>query len=102
MRDESYIFTSPERISSDGYLEYVLSKRKNDIGLVVVDEAHCISQWGEGFRPAYKNIPMFLDRIFGDGNWPTILCLTATLNDQQQKQIVKDFQIDKVINSNFP
>lgn len=92
-----YIFTSPERISSDGYLEYVLSKRKNDIGLVVVDEAHCISQWGEGFRPAYKNIPMFLDRIFGDGNWPTILCLTATLNDQQQQQIAKDFHIDKVI-----
>ena len=92
-----YIFTSPERISSDGYLEYVLSKRKDDVGLIVVDEAHCISQWGEGFRPAYKNIPMFLNRIFGDNGWPTVLCLTATLNEEQQKQVIKDFHIDKVI-----
>ena len=60
-----YIFTSPERISSDGYLEYALNKRRDDIGLVVVDEAHCISQWGDGFRPAHRNIPDFLDRIFG-------------------------------------
>ena len=92
-----YIFTSPERISSDGYLEYVLNKRKNDIGLVVVDEVHCISQWGDGFRPAYKNIPFFLDRIFGDDNWPAILCLTATLNEEQQKQIIEDFKINKLI-----
>ena len=92
-----YIFTSPERISSDGYLEYVLSKRKDDIGLIVIDEVHCISQWGEGFRPAYKNIPMFLDRIFGDGNWPATLCLTATLNEEQQEQIKREFHITKLI-----
>lgn len=92
-----YIFTSPERISSDGYLEYVLNKRKDDIGMVVIDEVHCISQWGEGFRPAYKNIPMFLNRIFGDNNWPATLCLTATLNDEQQKQIENDFNITKII-----
>ena len=35
-----FIFTSPERISNDGYLEYMLSLRKDDIGLVVVDEVH--------------------------------------------------------------
>ena len=92
-----YIFSSPERISSDGYLEYVLYKRKDDIGLVVVDEVHCISQWGEGFRPAYKNIPLFLDRIFGDGNWPATLCLTATLNEEQQNQIKDEFHITKLI-----
>lgn len=92
-----YMFTSPERISCDGYLEYVLSKQKNNIGLIVIDEAHCISQWGEGFRPAYKNIPLFLDRIFGDSNWPVVLCLTATLNVQQQQQIIGDFHIKKTI-----
>ncbi len=92
-----YIFTSPERISSDGYLEYVLNKRKDDIGLIVIDEVHCISQWGEGFRPAYKNIPLFLDRIFGDGNWPATLCLTATLNEEQQEQIKREFHITKLI-----
>lgn len=92
-----YIFTSPERISCDGYLEYVLSKQKNNIGLIVIDEAHCISQWGDGFRPAYKNIPIFFNRIFGDSNWPVVLCLTATLNAQQQRQIIGDFHITKTI-----
>lgn len=92
-----FIFTSPERISNDGYLEYVLNLRKEDIGLVVVDEVHCVSQWGEGFRPAYRNIPLFLNRIFGNNSWPRVLCLTATLNDEQQTQIQEEFKISKVI-----
>ena len=91
-----FIFTSPERISNDGYLEYMLSLRKEDIGLVVVDEVHCVSQWGEGFRPAYRNIPAFMDRIFGNA-WPRLLCLTATLNDKQQEQIQREFHITKLI-----
>lgn len=91
-----FIFTSPERISNDGYLEYMLSLRKDDIGLVVVDEVHCVSQWGEGFRPAYRNIPMFMNRIFGN-DWPRVLCLTATLNEKQQEQICDDFKITKLI-----
>ena len=92
-----FIFSSPERIHTDGYLEYVLNKRRNDIGLVVVDEVHCVSQWGDGFRPSYKTIPSFLDRVFGDNNWPALLCLTATLNEEQQKEVVDNFKITKVI-----
>ena len=91
-----FLFTSPERISNDGYLEYVLKLRNEDIGLVVVDEVHCVSQWGEGFRPAYRNIPLALNRIFGDC-WPRVLCLTATLNDEQQAQIQQEFHITKLI-----
>lgn len=93
----NFIFTSPERISNDGYLEYVLSLRKDDIGLIVIDEVHCVSQWGEGFRPAYRNIPHFLNRIFGVGGWPRLLCLTATLNEAQQRQIMEEFLITKLI-----
>lgn len=91
-----FLFSSPERISNDGYLEYVLKKRSADIGLVVIDEVHCVSQWGEGFRPAYRNIPVALDRIFGE-EWPRILCLTATLNEKQQAQVQKEFRITKLI-----
>lgn len=91
-----FIFTSPERISNDGYLEYMLSLKKDNIGLVVVDEVHCVSQWGEGFRPAYRNIPIFLNRIFGN-NWPRLLCLTATLNEKQQEQICSEFKITRLI-----
>lgn len=91
-----FIFVSPERISSDGYLEHMLKLRKNDIGLVVVDEVHCVSQWGEGFRPAYRNIPAFLNRVFSN-EWPRLLCLTATLNNEQQEQIKNEFKITKII-----
>ena len=91
-----FIFTSPERISNDGYLEYVLKLRSKEIGLVVVDEVHCVSQWGEGFRPAYRNIPLALNRIFGE-TWPAVLCLTATLNDRQQAQIQEEFHITDLI-----
>ena len=91
-----FIFVSPERITNDGYLEYMLSLRKEDIGLVVVDEVHCVSQWGEGFRPAYRNIPLFMNRIFGN-DWPQMLCLTATLNEKQQDQICHEFRISKLI-----
>ena len=91
-----FIFTSPERISNDGYLEYVLKMQSDEIGLVVVDEVHCVSQWGEGFRPAYRNIPLALNRIFGE-NWARVLCVTATLNDKQQEQIRDEFHITKVI-----
>ena len=91
-----FLFSSPERISNDGYLEYVLKLRSEDIGLVVVDEVHCVSQWGEGFRPAYRNIPLALNRIFGE-KWPRVLCLTATLNDKQQDQVQQEFRITKLI-----
>lgn len=91
-----FIFISPERISNDGYLEYVLKVRSSNIGLVVVDEVHCVSQWGEGFRPAYRNIPHALNRIFGE-KWPCVLCLTATLNDKQQEQVCREFRITKLI-----
>jgi len=91
-----FIFTSPERIANDGYLEYLLSLRKDDIGLIVVDEVHCVSQWGEGFRPAYRSIPTFINSVFGN-EWPRVLCLTATLNNKQQNEVVTNFKITKTV-----
>lgn len=90
-----FLYVSPERAVADGMLEYVLSQRRDDIGLIVVDEAHCISQWGETFRPMYRMIPRFLNGVFGQGNWPAVLCLTATLNPQDQQEIRSQFGIPK-------
>lgn len=89
----NFIFVSPERIATDGFFEYSLKLRKDDIKLVVIDEVHCVSQWGISFRPFYKRIPNFMDRLFGADNWATILALTATLNPQELKDICADFKI---------
>jgi len=90
-----FLFISPERLFIDGYMEFILKRNKESIGLIVVDEAHCVSQWGHSFRPAYKLIPDSLDRIFGRNIWPTLLALTATLNPMDEKEICKDFNIDE-------
>lgn len=88
-----FIFLSPERAATDGFLEFVLQSAREKIRLVVVDEAHCISQWGLDFRPFYRDIPVFLQNIFGESSLPTVLCLTATLNPKDREQICQDFSI---------
>lgn len=99
-----FIFVSPERLATDGFLEFVLQQRRERIKLVVIDEIHCVSQWGLDFRPFYKEIPPFLDSVFGgSANYPTILGLTATLNEQDTKQVCQDFHIEPryVLKSQF-
>lgn len=88
-----FIFVSPEKILSDGYFEFLLKKYRSKIGLIVIDEAHCISQWGHTFRPAYKTIPNFINNIFGDSKVPPVLCLTATLNPKDKYEICNDLNI---------
>lgn len=89
-----FIFLSPERLATDGFLEFVLQSIRERIKLVVVDEAHCISQWGLDFRPFYKEIPHFLHNIFGENPIPVVLCLTATVNPKDREQICADFHIE--------
>ena len=91
----SFIFASPEKIATDGYFEYCLKQRKDEINLIVIDEVHCVSQWGMSFRPFYKRIPDFLDNLYGEGNWARILALTATLNPMELTDICDSFHIKK-------
>src|SRR4028119_397441 len=65
------LYVAPERLRS---LEFVLALRKAGVGLFVVDEAHCISEWGHDFRPDY----LFLPRVVRDLGSPPVLALTAT------------------------
>ena len=88
-----FLFFSVERAANDGYLEYILRRLRSRIGLITVDEAHCVSQWGHNFRPAYKEIPGFLDRIFLQDKRPPVLCLTATLVAKDRQEICHDFNI---------
>lgn len=97
-----FIFASPERMATDGFFEYCISQQKNKIKLIVVDEVHCISQWGFDFRPFYKHIPAFLNSVFSN-NWPTILGLTATINPKELTDIKTDFRIksDSILKDNI-
>lgn len=99
-----FIFVSPERLGIDGFLEFILQERREQIKLVVIDEIHCISQWGHDFRPFYKEIPPFLETIFGiHEKWPVILGLTATLNQKDTQQVCRDFHVsqDHVFKSQY-
>lgn len=69
--DYKFLYISPERISSDIFLNKV---KKMPVSLITVDEAHCISQWGHDFRPAYRRIKD-LRTIFPH---VPVLALTAT------------------------
>jgi len=70
-RDADFIFTTPEQLENPGFLKKL---KAGPIDLFVVDEAHCITQWGHDFRPAYAGLGAAL-RALGD---PTLLALTAT------------------------
>ena len=79
------LLISPERLANDGFVETMLLPIAGRIGLLVVDEAHCISDWGHDFRPDYRRLVNIL-RLMPD-NMP-ILGTTATANDR----VIEDIQ----------
>ena len=51
------VYVAPERLSTPSFLHFALNA---DIAMVIVDEAHCVSQWGQNFRPSYLKIAEFI------------------------------------------
>jgi ATP-dependent DNA helicase RecQ len=68
------VFCTPERLAMGDFVDVLKAVQ---IGLVVVDEAHCISQWGHDFRPAYLEMAASLEAL----RRPPVLALTATATD---------------------
>ncbi|GKU81039.1 ATP-dependent DNA helicase RecQ [Niallia sp. NCCP-28] len=90
-----FIYISPEMISSS----YVLNLLKTiKIALFVVDEAHCISQWGYDFRPEYKN----LGNVRKELNSPLTLALTATATSEIREDIKKSLFLEEVTEIIYP
>ncbi|MGZ8763965.1 MAG: RecQ family ATP-dependent DNA helicase, partial [Acidimicrobiia bacterium] len=88
-RDEiDVLLVSPERFANTGFVTDVLPKIAARVGLLVVDEVHCISDWGHDFRPDYRRIGRLLD-LLPEG--VPVLGTTATANDRVVADIETQF-----------
>jgi ATP-dependent DNA helicase RecQ len=81
-----FVFTTPERMANPEFRE-VLKRRKID--LFVIDEAHCISQWGHDFRPDYLDLGHAID----DLGRPPVLAMTATATPEVIDDILESLLI---------
>ena len=77
------LYVAPERLDSDGFAALA---ENISISFVAVDEAHCISQWGQDFRPSYLRIVQFLENL---SVRPVVGAYTATATEQVRKDIVR-------------
>ncbi len=75
-----FLFLSPEMLTNPSLLEHL---KKKNIALYVVDEAHCVSQWGVDFRPEYQQLGK-IRKLLGN---PVTLALTATATDLVARDI---------------
>lgn len=82
------LYISPERLQSSTFRERLQWMK---IGLVVVDEAHCISEWGHDFRPSYRQIATVLARL----PKTPIMALTATATPQVYQDIITQLNLQK-------
>ncbi|MGO6898371.1 RecQ family ATP-dependent DNA helicase, partial [Rhizobium ruizarguesonis] len=89
MGEAAMLLISPEQLRSNS-VRSVLAQR--EIGLWVLDEAHCVSKWGHDFRPDYRYISRFIKESSGDEAPAQVLCLTATAKPEVVRDIREHFQ----------
>lgn len=75
------MYVAPERLSDQRFVAFAQRVR---IPLVAVDEAHCVSQWGQDFRPAYRGIPAFVNLL---PQRPVVCALTATATARVRQDV---------------
>lgn len=82
------IYVAPERLLTDGFLD---TCKKIKISMVSVDEAHCVSQWGQDFRPSYLKIISFVESL---ANRPIVGAFTATATNDVKEDIKKILRLE--------
>lgn len=78
------IYVAPERLVTEDFLRFALDPQVN-ISMVAVDEAHCVSQWGQDFRPSYLKIVDFIKRL---PKRPVVSAFTATATAEVRDDII--------------
>ncbi|MDN2578678.1 RecQ family ATP-dependent DNA helicase [Aquibium sp. ELW1220] len=87
--EAAMLLISPEQLRSNS-VRSVLAQR--EIGLWVLDEAHCVSKWGHDFRPDYRYVSRFIKETSGDEPAAPVLCLTATARPEVVRDIRDHFK----------
>ena len=88
-RDGAYdlMYVAPERLSDPAFRSFVMGM---EVPLIAIDEAHCVSQWGQDFRPSYLEILEFIDAYgAARGARPPVIALTATATEEVRDDIVR-------------
>ena len=89
------LYIAPERLESQRFMQLL---ERIEVSLVVVDEAHCISQWGHDFRPAYMLISSFVDKLSDD---ITVAAFTATATTDVREDISNILSIEESFVTSF-
>ena len=82
------IYIAPERLMTEEFISFV---QKVKISMVTIDEAHCVSQWGQDFRPSYLKIAQFISSF---ENRPVVTAFTATATLKVKADIVEKLNLD--------
>ncbi len=83
------IYIAPERLDTPEFLEF---SQNAYISMVTVDEAHCVSQWGQNFRPSYLKIREFIERL---PKRPVISAFTATATSEVKEDIISILKLNQ-------
>lgn len=82
------IYVAPERLEVDDFLDFALNAK---ISMLTIDEAHCVSQWGQDFRPGYLKISDFIEKL---PNRPVLSAFTATATSEVRDDIIKILKLN--------
>src|SRR3954453_11725494 len=86
------LLISPERLNNPQFRAQMLPLFAERVGLLVVDEAHCISDWGHDFRPDYRRIAEMLERL---PEGVPVLCTTATAHDRVVADVEEQLRVGR-------
>ncbi|SHF44011.1 RecQ family ATP-dependent DNA helicase [Streptoalloteichus hindustanus] len=84
------LLVSPERLNNPDFRDAVLPQLSAAAGLLVVDEAHCISDWGHDFRPDYRRLRTLIAELPAD---VPVLATTATANDRVVRDVAEQLDL---------